>query len=96
MTWSGLQYWVEERAYANYLTGMLGYLPLPSTIQPATDGNHYPLAVLANVDLTPMARNSVRNATLSDLLNGKADLSPEMVLRIELAFDVNAEMLRRM
>jgi addiction module HigA family antidote len=28
----------------------------------------------------------VRRATLSDLLNGKAALSPEMVLRIEKAF----------
>ena len=28
----------------------------------------------------------VRRATLSDLLNGKANLSPEMALRIEKAF----------
>ncbi|MGF1623019.1 MAG: HigA family addiction module antitoxin [Rhodomicrobiaceae bacterium] len=38
----------------------------------------------------------VRNATLSDLLNEKAGLSPEMALRIELAFSVNADMLMRM
>ena len=38
----------------------------------------------------------VRRATLSDLLNGKAALSPEMALRIEKAFDVNMEMLLRM
>lgn len=38
----------------------------------------------------------VRNATLSDLLNEKANLSPEMALRIELAFNVNADMLMRM
>ena len=31
----------------------------------------------------------VRRATLSDLLNGNAALSPEMALRIEKAFDVS-------
>ena len=38
----------------------------------------------------------VRRATLSDLLNGKAALSPEMALRVEKAFDVDMEMLLRM
>lgn len=38
----------------------------------------------------------VRRATLSDLLHGKAALSPEMALRIEKAFDVDMEMLLRM
>ena len=38
----------------------------------------------------------VRRATLSDLLNGKAALSPEMALRIEKAFGVNMDMLLRM
>lgn len=38
----------------------------------------------------------VRRATLSDLLNGKAALSPEMALRIEKAFGVSLEMLLRM
>jgi antitoxin HigA-1 len=38
----------------------------------------------------------VRAATLSDLVNGKAALSPEMALRIEKAFDVDMEMLLRM
>ena len=38
----------------------------------------------------------VRRATLSDLLNGHAALSPEMALRLEKAFDVNMEMLLRM
>ena len=39
---------------------------------------------------------SVRRATLSDLLNGHAALSPEMALRIEKAFGVSMEMLLRM
>ncbi len=38
----------------------------------------------------------VRRATLSDLLNGNAALSPEMALRIEKAFGVNMDMLLRM
>lgn len=38
----------------------------------------------------------VRRATLSDLVNGKASLSPEMALRIEKAFGVNMDMLLNM
>jgi len=38
----------------------------------------------------------VRRATLSDLLNGKAALSPEMALRFEKAFDVSMEFMLRM
>ena len=38
----------------------------------------------------------VRRATLSDLLNGNASLSPEMALRVEKAFDVNMDMLLKM
>lgn len=39
---------------------------------------------------------SVRRATLSDLLNEKAALSPEMALRLEKAFQLNMDMLLRM
>ena len=38
----------------------------------------------------------VRRATLSDLINGKASLSPEMALRVEKAFGVGMELLLRM
>ena len=38
----------------------------------------------------------VRRATLSDLLNGRASLSPEMSLRLEKAFGVSMDMLLRM
>jgi antitoxin HigA-1 len=38
----------------------------------------------------------VRRATLSDLVNGNAALSPEMALRVEKAFGVNMEVLLRM
>ncbi|MSP83517.1 MAG: addiction module antidote protein, HigA family [Alphaproteobacteria bacterium] len=38
----------------------------------------------------------VRRATLSDVVNGHASLSPEMALRIEKAFGVNMETLLRL
>lgn len=38
----------------------------------------------------------VRRATLSDLINTKASLSPEMALRIEKAFGVSMETLLKM
>ena len=38
----------------------------------------------------------VRAATLSDLVNEKASLSPEMAMRIELAFEIRADLLLRM
>ena len=38
----------------------------------------------------------VHRATLSDLLNAKSSLSPEMALRIEKAFGVSMDMLLRM
>ncbi|MDE2868006.1 MAG: HigA family addiction module antitoxin [Chloroflexota bacterium] len=38
----------------------------------------------------------VRRAGLSELLNGRATLSPEMALRIEKAFDVRMDLLLQM
>lgn len=38
----------------------------------------------------------VRAATLSDLVNEKSSLSPEMAMRIELAFSIKADLLLRM
>ncbi len=38
----------------------------------------------------------VRRATLSDLLNGNASLSPEMAVRLEKAFGLNMDLLLRM
>ena len=35
----------------------------------------------------------VRRATLSDLLNAKSSLSPEMALRVEKAFGISMDML---
>jgi len=39
---------------------------------------------------------NVRRATLSNLVNGKSGLSPEMALRIEKAFGVDMDMLLRL
>jgi len=38
----------------------------------------------------------VRRATLSDLVNGKSSLSPEMALRVEMAFGIKMDTLLRM
>ena len=38
----------------------------------------------------------VRRATLSDLMNGNASLSPEMALRVEKAFGLSMDLLLRM
>ena len=38
----------------------------------------------------------VRRATLSDLVNGKASLTPDMAYRVEKAFDVKMDFLLRM
>ena len=38
----------------------------------------------------------VRRATISDLLNAKSSLSPEMALRVEKAFGTSMDMLLRM
>lgn len=38
----------------------------------------------------------VRRATLSDLVNEKAALTPEMALRLEKAFQISMDMLLRM
>ncbi len=50
-----------------------------------------------NLSIAKTARIlNVRAATLSDLVNEKAKLSPEMAMRIELAFRVKADMLLQM
>ena len=53
-----------------------------------------------NLSISEVARHmGVRHATLSDLLNEKSALSPEMAMRFELAFGhcgIDADMLLRM
>jgi antitoxin HigA-1 len=55
--------------------------------------------ILAELHLSVSAAAEVlgvRRATLSDLVNSHAALSPEMALRVEMAFGINMDMLLRM
>ena len=66
---------------------------------PSHPGEFIREEILAELGL-PIVRAAeilgVRRATLSDLTNGRAALSPEMALRIEKAFGVSMDMLLRM
>jgi addiction module HigA family antidote len=54
------------------------------------------ILVPLNLSVTTAAKAlGVRRATLSDLLNEKAALSPEMALRLEKAFGVSMDMMLR-
>jgi addiction module HigA family antidote len=68
-------------------------------MKPAHPGGFIRAEILDELNL-PVARAAailgVRRATLSDLVNEKAALSPEMALRIEKAFGVSMDTLLRM
>ncbi|MCI5048239.1 MAG: HigA family addiction module antitoxin [Aquisalinus sp.] len=73
--------------------------PLKISMPPLHPGEFIQTEILEELGLTitEAARHlSVRHATLSDLVNRKSALSPEMALRMELAFGLNAETLLRM
>ncbi len=63
----------------------------------------HPGAIIREEILSPLGLNvtkaakalRVRRATLSDLVNENATLSPEMALRIEKAFGVSMDMMLR-
>ena len=65
-------------------------------LQPPHPGDFIKTEILDELHLS-VARAAeilgVRRATLSDLIHGKASLSPEMALRIEKAFGVKMEAL---
>ena len=68
-------------------------------VPPAHPGQFIKVEILDELGLsvTKAAKHlDVRFATLSDLVNEKTSLSPEMALRIELAFNVKADLLLRM
>lgn len=72
--------------------------PITIGIMPSHPGAIVREEILAplNLNVTKAAKAlGVRRATLSDLLNEKAALSPEMALRIEKAFGVSMEMMLR-
>lgn len=68
-------------------------------MRPTHPGSFIRTEILDELNLS-MARAAeildVRRATLSDLVNEKAALSPEMALRIEKAFGVSMDTLLRM
>jgi antitoxin HigA-1 len=68
-------------------------------MRPASPGEFIREEILEELGLS-VARAAeilgVRRATLSDLVNGHATLSPGMALRIEKAFGVDMDMLLRM
>ena len=63
-------------------------------IKPSHPGHFIREEILDELDLS-VARAAeildVRRATLSDLVNANASLSPEMALRIEMAFGVKMD-----
>ena len=69
------------------------------SMTPSHPGNFIRTEIIEELDLNVTKAAEilgVRRATLSDLLNGNAALSPEMALRIEKAFGVGMDMLLRM
>jgi addiction module HigA family antidote len=73
--------------------------PLRIGMRPPHPGSFIREEILEELGL-PVARAAeilgVRRATLSDLVNGHAALSPEMALRIEKGFGVGMDMLLRL
>ncbi len=68
-------------------------------MKPAHPGNFIREEVINELGLTIKAAAKVlgvRDATLSDFLNEKSALSPEMALRLEKAFDMDMDNMLRM
>ena len=77
----------------------MGEKPIKVGMKPCHPGEFIREEVLAplNLNITRAAEIlGVRRATLSDLVNEKAALSPEMALRVEKAFDLSMDMMLRM
>jgi len=73
--------------------------PIKVGMKPPHPGSFIQMEILEELGLSITKAAEilgVRRATLSDLLNEKASLSPEMALRIEKAFGVSMDMLLRM
>lgn len=66
---------------------------------PSHPGAFIRIEILEELELSVSAAArilGVHRATLSDLLNGNASLSPEMALRVEKAFGLSVDLLLRM
>ncbi|WP_306253724.1 HigA family addiction module antitoxin [Parvularcula sp. IMCC14364] len=78
---------------------MAKHTPLKIGMPPVHPGEFVQTEIIDEFGLTITAAAKhldVRTATLSDLVNQKASLSPEMALRLELAFNLSADTLLRM
>ena len=74
-------------------------VPVQVGMRPASPGEFIRGEILDELGLSVSRAAEllgVRRATLSDLVNGRASLSPEMALRIEKAFGVSMDTLLRM
>jgi addiction module HigA family antidote len=73
--------------------------PVKVRMRPSPPGDFFREEILNELGLS-ISRAAdalgVRRATLSDFVNGKAALSPEMALRIEKAFGVSMDTMLRM
>jgi addiction module HigA family antidote len=73
--------------------------PIQIGMRPSSPGEFIREEVLAELGLSVVRAAEllgVRRATLSDLVNGKAALSPEMALRVEKAFGISMDTLLHM
>ena len=73
--------------------------PIAIGMRPSSPGEFIRAEILEELSLSVSRAAEllgVRRATLSDLVNGKAALSPEMALRIEKAFGVSMDTLLHM
>ena len=73
--------------------------PITVGMRPSSPGEFVRAEILEELGLSVSRAAEllgVRRATLSDLLNGKSGLSPEMALRIEKAFGVSMDTLLHM
>src|ERR1035441_4656889 len=73
--------------------------PVRIGMRPSSPGEFIREEILDELNLSvtrAAALLGVRRATLSNLVNGKAALSPEMALRIEKAFGISMDTLLRM
>ncbi len=77
----------------------MGDLPVKIGMAPAHPGAFLRDEILNDLGLSVAKAAEVlgvRRATMSDLVNEKAALSPEMALRIEMAFGLSMDTLLRM
>ncbi len=73
--------------------------PIKRGMMPASPGEFIREEILSPLGLTisQAARiMKLRRPTLSNIVNGKARLTPEVALRLEKAFEVSMELLLRM